>query len=126
MGTNYYHEVVKCEHCGATERTHVGKSSGGWCFSLHVYPERGINDILDWSRVAETGLIFDEYGVEIPWAALHEAITNRHWDSPEDYKGYLDNHATPGPNGLARHRVDGEHCIGHGSGTWDYIVGEFS
>ena len=34
-------------------------------------------------------------------------------------------HAIPGPNGLLRHRI-GEHCIGHGDGTWDLIRGEFS
>jgi len=36
------------------------------------------------------------------------------------------NQAEPGPDGLARHKVNDGHCIGHGEGTWDLIIGEFS
>lgn len=27
---------------------------------------------------------------------------------------------------LIRAKVDGAHCVGHGEGTYDYIVGDFS
>ena len=38
MGTNYYwQESEPCAACGrGYEQVHVGKSSAGWCFSLHV------------------------------------------------------------------------------------------
>jgi len=86
MGTNYYLQKKSgtCQTCGhcSEDPKHIGKSSGGWCFSLHVYPEENITTVT----------IVNEYGETI---------------SP-------------------RHRVDGKHCVGHGEGTWDYIIGEFS
>jgi len=39
MGTNYYAQQDSCRHCGRCnkyDRYHIGKSSGGWNFSLHV------------------------------------------------------------------------------------------
>src|SRR5450631_1105933 len=37
MGTNYYLQLPGCDHCNrAGDRLHIGKSSGGWCFALHV------------------------------------------------------------------------------------------
>ena len=37
MGTNYYLLKNVCPHCGTAEDTiHIGKSSGGWYFSLSV------------------------------------------------------------------------------------------
>ncbi len=50
MGTNYYlHEKPDCECCGRPfEALHIGKSSSGWCFSLHVMPEDMINTLDDW------------------------------------------------------------------------------
>lgn len=38
MGTNYYlHSQDPCEHCGRSyPELHIGKSSAGWVFALHV------------------------------------------------------------------------------------------
>lgn len=36
------------------------------------------------------------------------------------------NHAIDGPNGLRRAELEEDRVIGHGEGTWDYFVGEFS
>lgn len=36
------------------------------------------------------------------------------------------NNAELGPNNLLRHKIDGQFCIGHGEGTWDYCIGDFS
>jgi len=36
------------------------------------------------------------------------------------------NGAFPDKDGLIRHIVDGDHCIGNGEGTYDYIKSEFS
>jgi len=137
MGTNYYLEPQPpCPHCGrAYEGLHIGKSSAGWCFSLHVIPEEGLNSLEDWEKrfISET-VIRDEYGDEISREEMLKTITDRKWkplvekpssfyDSWEQF--YSENHAEPGPNNLFRNKIDGVHCVGHGSGTWDLIQGEF-
>lgn len=114
MGTNYYlHEKPDCESCGRPFKPiHIGKSSGGWCFSLHVYPEDGINTLDDWCELWNKpgAFVRNEYGERIPIAEMYRIITDRRWHSGT----------------LRRHDRAGNHCIGHGHGTWDYIVGEFS
>ena len=145
MGTNYYHETGVCEQCGLSEqRRHIGKSSFGWCFSLHVEPDEADfpHSWDDWPReLTAGGRIVDEYrrGVELP--AFVEVVTNRgngrycseDWFGSHSWIGYDDetdfhrcNQSQRGPKGLMRHRIDEGHCIGHGEGTWDLIRGEFS
>jgi len=53
MGTNYYlYPASPCKACGRSyEAKHIGKSSAGWCFLLHVIPEEGINDLEDWKKL---------------------------------------------------------------------------
>lgn len=113
MGTNYYlHKEPACESCGREhEPLHIGKSSLGWCFSLHVIPEKGINTLEDWRELWKSGTayILDEYDERVPIEEMEKIITQR-------------SH----PIGLYRHPLDGRHCLGHGDGTWDYIAGEFS
>ena len=131
MGTNYYIEASEpCECCGRPlEGQHIGKSSGGWCFSLHVDPDAGINDLPDWmARWSLPGArIVDEYGQTIEPDEMLEIILNR--EGPHsDHRGakfYAENIAEAGPKGLLRHRV-GRFCVGHGDGTYDLIPGEFS
>lgn len=134
MGTNYYyHENPPCEHCGRKDDPkHIGKSSAGWCFSLKVYPEDGINTLDDWkAKFAAGGLILDEYNEVTPTGEMLMIITKRGWGkqnrgelmTPEYLRS---NYAEEGPNGLMRHQVDGRHCVSHGEGTWDYMIGEFS
>lgn len=127
MGTNYYlTEKGDCECCGrAYPNLHIGKSSGGWCFSLHVIPEDGLNSLEDWEARFSTGVITSEYGDVLTPSEMSEVIRNRAWDRSVGFD-YRRNQAEPGPHGLARHRIDGRHCLGHGDGTWDYIAGEFS
>lgn len=139
MGTNYYmHEQPACPTCGAPkgERKHIGKSSAGWCFSLHVIPEEGIHDLPDWERRwSQPGAwIEDEYGQTVTIEEMHDCITKRgrppKWDeNPSGYNSWADfhrrNYSAQGPNGLLRHKL-GEHCLKHGAGTWDCIPGEFS
>lgn len=114
MGTNYYlHEKPDCESCGRSfEPIHIGKSIGGWCFSLHVMPEDGINTLDDWRALwgKPGSFVRNEYGEKVPIDELEGIITDRKW----------------GDRPLRRHDLDGRHCIGHGPGTWDYIVGVFS
>ena len=137
MGTNYYLQHGVCECCKKPDSTrHIGKSSGGWCFSLHVYPEEGINTLDDWKKLwaEENARIVNEYNELISMEDMLDTIINRQTgkrnDKPwgcscwEEFHGK--NYSMDGPNNLLRHQILKGHCIGHGEGTWDYIVGEFS
>ena len=122
MGTNYYlHEKSDCECCGRPfDPLHIGKSSGGWCFTLHVIPEDNINTLEDWKLLwnKQGSIIRDEYGSKFAVVEMEDIITNRSWVKNTNKKNQQCN--------LARHEIDGSHCIGHGEGTWDYVIGEFS
>jgi len=108
MGTNYYVYYDRCSTCGRGEKElHIGKSSVGWVFSLHVIPEKDLNNLDDWKKFLYGKQIHNEYGDKIEFYELIDKITKR-------------NH----PKGLNRHNHN--HCIGHGEGTWDLIEGEFS
>ena len=111
MGTNYYLEGKKpCPHCGrGYADLHIGKSSGGWTFALHVYPENGINTLEDWKPLLRGGKIKDEYGRDVTFTDMLATITKR-------------SH----PQGLKRDTIDGDRCVGHGDGTYDYCTGDFS
>jgi hypothetical protein len=72
--------------------------------------------------------IKDEYGEAILPEVFFAIVWDRHAKQLHDAEWLRMNHAQPGPFGLARHLVDGQHCIGH-AGQYapiDYIVGEFS
>ena len=131
MGTNFYFETNKWKQCGHAEnRIHIGKSSYGWYFALHVIPEMNINNLEDWRNYIKNneGVILDEYGDELSYPELIDTIANRSYEGKNNWskKDYHDNWAEPGINGLARHKIIPNHCIGHGEGTYDYIIGEFS
>lgn len=141
MGTNYYsvrREVAEREDFHGESLSqlsvgedvlHIGKSSGGWCFSLHVIPELGINSLRDWVVVFidPERVMFNEYYERVGLEEIMGVITARSWRDrpPWDEKQLARNYAEQGPNNLVRHRI-GHHCIGHGEGTWDYITGHFS
>lgn len=155
MGTNYYlvynEKVTDTCHCCGHETTkqkelHLGESSGGWTFALHVYPEQGIHT---WADVlyeilqvtGKGGWIKHEYGTEVEIEMFVDIVTDRSSDYTlehsiaiatayntwyKDVDDYLKrNNAVAGPNNLLRHKLD-QYCIGHGGGTYDYLVGEFS
>ena len=115
MGTNYFYSPrPPCAECGRHfDELHIGKSSGGWCFALHVIPDEGINSLDDWkARFALPGSsIQNEYGDVTTVEEMLSIITER------ERQGRLP---------LRHDPVDGRHCIGHGEGTWDLIAGEFS
>lgn len=140
MGTNYYLHRNTCDHCGRSdEPMHIGKSSGGWCFSLHVIPEHNINDLPDWEREWANGIIKNEYGDTLLAIEMRDHIIERCGSTPWEEHTYgngpleyvseavmlKSNHAERGPNNLLRNQI-GDHCIGHGAGTWDLIEGYFS
>lgn len=132
MGTNYYlveeaaHACPHCKHVTPTKRRHIGKSSGGWVFALRVYPELGINTLNDWELHFQKNWdcrIEDEYGDMVTLPEMMKIITQRapvlqagagQWPFPSRILT------------LQRSKVDGEFCVGQGSGTWEYIAREFS
>lgn len=142
MGTNYYWEPQEpCECCKRPyDSVHIGKSSGGWCFSLHVADPRYSWDehpksLEEWQERWKTGRIMNEYGERVTPEKMIAIITGRSWyprdgrtpfgyDSWEQFNA--SNGCIEGPSGLSRHKIDKRHCIGHGEGTWDLCVGEFS
>ena len=134
MGTNYYAvkgewlpEVSDWGHplygliqdgSGRPALIHIGKSSGGWCFSLHVMPEQGISNLADWRALVERLLadgwrIEDEYRDSVTLEELWNIVERKGWNAD-------------GQRPLKRHDVDDRHCIGHGEGLYDYVVGDFS
>lgn len=127
MGMNYFAVENACAACGRGERRHIGKSSYGWTFGLHIYPEEGIATFADWrARLARTDVrIVDDLGAPVTVEDLMASITERRFDGrrPEP-DPRLDE--LPGPNGLFRRVIDHRPCVGHGEGTWDYLVGYFS
>lgn len=139
MGTNYYLHKNACKCCKRSQQViHIGKSSGGWCFSLRVYPPMYPGDESDspllnfeqWKALIEdpASVILDEYDSPVDATDMLKTISERSWPkkSAMTAADLSRNHAFEGPNNLLRHIVDGSHCIGNGEGTWDYIVGDFS
>ena len=99
MGTNYYINI------NPNKQYHIGKSSYGWNFSLHVEPSEGINSLQDIKRLWVGKTIQDEYDDVVTKRKMLNLITKRQ-------------------HGLSRHEVS-QFCIGHGPGTWDLLIGEF-
>ena len=133
MGTNYYaHDATtECPTChhNSSERLHIGKSSSGWVFALHTIPEDNLASLDDWVTYlrSDSITIKDEYGDHVSLDALLEVIMNRgRQESQHMTPDWLrQNHAEIGPNNLARHPI-GDHCAGHGNGTWSMMLGYFS
>jgi hypothetical protein len=135
MGTNYYARENYCEHCQRGDELHIGKSSAGWHFALHIIPERDLIDLDSWTAfLTDTTVkrpIFDEYGSPVTFEELMKVITERSHkreDVPLGYANWRDfhrqNYSQAGLNGLVRCQLK-NNCVGHGEGTWDYCIGEF-
>lgn len=121
MGTNYYlvqEEKPPCACCRrpyVSEELHIGKSSFGWRFSLHVIPENGINSLQDWKdRLERAGtFIKNEYEEIISKEEMMAIILERgngKW-CPEGRE-------------LSEHPI-GPYCVGNFE-TYDLIPGVFS
>ena len=123
MGTNYY-AVSVGQGVSSESRIHIGKSSFGWTFALHIHPELRIFQLSDWEAAFQTHDIYDEYVELISAAKMMDIITNRSFERKNQctHKYLVDNQAEVGPNGLLRRRLS-NHVLYHGEGTWDCIVG---
>jgi hypothetical protein len=122
MGTNYYwHEKPPCEHCGRNDDGyHIGKSSAGWNFSLHVAQTVTVGDediyvmsLADWERIfAISGsYIRNEYRDPVSVEEMMATITDRkEWQLGKP---------------LARH--DFSNTVGLPPGvTYDLVRGDFT
>lgn len=133
MGTNYY--FVKGEHypeydydhplngllkygTGRPPMIHIGKSSGGWCFSLHVMPEQNIRNLADWKALADR-LIAEGWHIEDEYRERH--TLDQLWEVVERV-GWTRQDGQP----LIRRTTYEGNCLGNGEGFYDYITGEFS
>ncbi len=138
MGMNYYLVPNCCVHCGRGDAPiHIGKSSAGWCFSLHVTDEYESLEYWILQFNSEGAKIVDEQGGIFTPNEMIRKITERRrpggndgtFPVPFGYESWEEffeqNNAELGPNGLVRSRIGGS-CIGHGAGTWDLITGDFS
>lgn len=130
MGTNYYwHEKDACVTCGHQEPPkHIGKSSAGWVFALHIYPEEDIMDLYDWTPLfSKPGTVIkDEYGSAVTPAEMLGVIMLRWRDKPPEDFRWDENGAMLGPNNLIRAKSTAYRIAQHGAGTWDCHTGDFS
>lgn len=125
MGTNYYLHYNICSKCLKHNELHIGKSSYGWVFSLHVKsplsnttlvygePKELPENLLEWEELFNdpANRIYDEENNPIPPNAMLRIITER--EHPQGFE-------------LRRNIIDFYHCIGHGKRTYDRCIGEFS
>ena len=129
MSTNYYwHEKpAPCHACGhdKSKILHIGKSSMGWVFMLHIDSEESLSTLEDWQdRWAESGSkILSEYGTLIPIDQMNDIILDREntgdvWSLNEQ----IAYRATQGPNGLYRGLSN---FAPADNATYDLVTGEF-
>lgn len=141
MGTNYYAYKNICSCCNREEeRLHIGKSSMGWCFAIHIIPEEGINTWGDWKEFFKSPdheiVVKDEYGTKITLEELFTTVEKRRGEPRDDTPlsdFYADWEQFDEENNcdfdeeynLLRHKV-GWFCKKNGPGPYDYMDGEFS
>jgi hypothetical protein len=135
MGTNYYLienvTAAACPTCGKQHkepwRYHIGKSSAGWCFAIHVDEDEGIQSLDDLlpKFIDKRYRIEDEYGEILTAVEMCQIIMARYNSKANFTPEFLaQNFAMVGTNNMLR--ATHQFCAGHGDGTWDYYTGEFS
>lgn len=109
-----------------TPEIHLGKSSMGWAFLLHVYPGK----IDNWDEMVQylsstPGRIANEVGVHVTVADFVSIVESRR---ETQNRSYRDSYSFYCPKmNLHRSRVNERWCIAnHESLPIDYITGYFS
>lgn len=121
MGTNYYVVNINCDLPG--KALHIGKSNCGWVFLLRIYPDKNINNLKDWIPFFQKGEIYNSCGFIISFEDMLNIIQDRRI-AVRPFKPPVG--SLLGPNNLLRNQIDNRFCVGHGEGTWDYIIKDFS
>ena len=139
MSTNYYAHI---NLGGPVVKLHIGKSSFGWCFGLHVTDE--IRSLDDWRKIWAQAFvtIVDECGDKITPEVMLATITQRSHPSDHAVTGllskigvtanvcddawYARNHATRGPKNLARQTHNAAPPPDPRNDTYTLISGDFS
>lgn len=98
MGTNYYwRPKPACKSCGREYLgIHIGKSSAGWNFSLHIFNAieydnitKDIRNLADWKKLLKIGVIADEYGRLISYEDMIKEITEKALFNGKELKRHL-------------------------------------
>lgn len=132
MGTNYYIRSQTGANIEGldTPEWHIGKSSAGWVFALHV--DNKIKSFEDITKVffneylkSDGSRIYEEYGDSVHLDIMINIIAHRKswWtslDGAGDFCSFCDTDIN-----LMRRKV-GINCVANGEGTYDLIEGEFS
>lgn len=130
MGTNYYvhKEPDLLDKLQGAQPTilHLGKSSGGWCFAMHVQPELGLRDFVSWMRYLRKGkvTIYDEYDCVVSFDEMVHIISKRSF--PRNQKIAEIEPECYHPGGCRRHGEDSYGRVKQGVGTYDYFNMDFS
>jgi hypothetical protein len=122
MGTNYYMERGVCPHCDKSEfEFHIGKSSMGWAFTLHVYPGGDSG----WADSPETKgfppRTWEEWKTELMVPGTR--VVNEYGDCVA-FDEFVETVEARGTS-FRRHDI-GQFCLSHGEGSWDNCTGVFS
>lgn len=84
MGTNYYAEFGNRIYPYKANRIHIGKSSSGWAFALHLDLTKGLGTFLEWRNFYSQPqiIIRTDAGETIHPKEMTQIITAR------DYRNY--------------------------------------
>jgi hypothetical protein len=78
VSTNYYAEGdATCNNPEHTELLHIGQSAGGWKFSFHGIPDRGLTSWAAWRDFLAARSITDEYDRPLTLDEFAEVVEKR-------------------------------------------------
>lgn len=106
-------------------RIHIGKSSCGWKFCLHIYPNHNINSFKDWYDILQNDeyIITDEYNEVISINKMINIITKKpRVYKKEDTGKIIDNQYIVSEVGLLQHSYQGFIVVKNE--TYDYLICE--
>lgn len=89
MGRNFYwSDETQEERQEEREKhwLHIGKSSAGWLFSMHVIPSEDIESWNDWQSVLQaSGKIFDDSHNVVTFEELRQIVEDRSAKHPLEF-----------------------------------------
>lgn len=104
-------------------RINIGKSSSGWKFCLHIYPNHNINSFKDWYDILKNDeyIIVDEYNRVINLNEMINIITKKpRVYKKEDTGKIIDNQYIVSEVGLLQHSYQGFIVVENE--TYDYLI----